>query len=158
MITEVSKLLSEHGISPTPQRLAIFNYVYGRTDHPSVDKVFMDLRKKIPTLSKTTVYATMQKLADEHLIGRVSIEDGEVRYDGSAKFHAHFKCRGCGRLFDVPIEEPHNKPYASLPQGFRTDDEQLLYYGLCSKCAEKGTREQETTKANRCKPRRRNEQ
>lgn len=158
MITEVSKLLSAHGLSPTPQRLAIFKCVYGRVDHPSVDKVFVELRAKIPTLSKTTVYATMQKLAEEHLIGRVLIEDGEVRYDGSAAFHAHFKCRACGHLFDVEVPRPHDKPFAQLPRGFRTDDEQLLYYGLCAKCSARGASKQVKTNENRRKPKRRRKQ
>ena len=160
MITEEeSELLKSHGIAPTPQRLAIFRRVHGRKDHPSVDRIFVELRPKIPTLSKTTVYATMQKLADERLIGRVCIEDGEVRYDGSAAFHAHFKCRVCGGLFDIGVREPHDRPFAALPRGFRQEDEQLFYFGLCPKCSGRDATARKTTGETRRKPKatRRNE-
>lgn len=141
MITDAPGLLSSHGIIPTPQRLAIFRAVYGRTDHPSVDTVFVALREQMPTLSKTTVYATMQRLAEVHLIGRVCIEDGEVRYDGSPVFHAHFKCRACGELIDFEPPKRHPHPYAAISAGFEVDDEQLLYFGLCPKCARKGAKD-----------------
>lgn len=159
MITEGSELLQAHGIAPTPQRLAIFRRVLGRKDHPSVDRIFVELRPKMPTLSKTTVYTTMQMLADERLIGRVCIEDGEVRYDGSASFHAHFKCRTCGGLFDIGVHEPHDRPFAALPKGFRQEDEQLLYFGLCPKCSERDATARKTTGETRRKPKatRRNE-
>lgn len=145
MITEASELLLAHGIAPTPQRLAIFRLLQGRKDHPYVDTVFMELRGEMPTLSKTTVYATMQRLAEARLIGRVCIEDGEVRYDGSAAFHPHFKCRGCGELFDVPPPKRHAHPYAALPEGFRVDEEQLLYFGLCPRCVRKDAKSAQKT-------------
>ena len=122
---------------PTPQRLAVFASVAGRKDHPSVDDVFNDLREKMPTLSKTTVYTTMQLLAEKHLIATVHVDEGELRFDGETAFHAHFRCRECGRVFDVMLDRPHRKPFAKLPEGFEPDDEELIYYGLCPKCKKK---------------------
>ena len=147
MITEVSEVLLEAGISPTPQRLSIYKAVAGRTDHPCVDKVYNELKRKIPSLSRTTVYKTMQLFADHHLIGRVSIEDGEVRYDGSPHFHAHFKCRGCGKLYDIEVPGRVEKTLAEIPEGFEMDEEQLLYFGTCKACLKKQKGQQQQDKA-----------
>ena len=146
MITQVSELLLAAGISPTPQRLMIYQAVAGRKDHPCVDKVYGELKRKIPTLSRTTVYKTMQLFAAAHLIGRVSIEDGEVRYDGSPHFHAHFKCRECGHLYDIEVEPRIARALDAVPEGFCKQDEQLLYFGVCPKCNKQQKAKAKTTK------------
>ena len=138
MTATPQKTLIEHGIMPTPQRLAVFAAVAGRKDHPSVDTVFVELRKKLPTLSKTTVYATMQLLAKKRLVGLVHGADEEARFDGSAEFHAHFRCRGCGGLFDIPLAGPHERPFAKLPKGFVAEGEELVYHGVCPACRQRG--------------------
>ena len=131
------QLLAEHGILPTPQRLAVFGAVAGRRDHPSVDKIYVELRRKLPTLSKTTVYSTMQLLAEKHLIGMVHGDREELRFDGATEFHAHFRCRDCGGLYDIGLADRHEKPFAKLPRGFVSDDEELIYYGTCPDCNKK---------------------
>ncbi len=136
MITTLCQQLKENGILPTPQRLAVFECVAGCRNHPSVDDVYATLRGKLPTLSKTTVYSTMQLLAGRGLIGVLHGVDEELRYDGIRDFHAHFKCTGCGRLFDIAMQAPHRNPFAHLPEGFRLDDEELTYYGRCPACAQ----------------------
>mgnify|MGYP003302804091 CR=1 FL=1 len=52
--------LLEHGIKPSMQRIAIMDYLLTHKDHPSIDAIFMALSKKMPTLSKTTVYNTLK--------------------------------------------------------------------------------------------------
>jgi len=134
MITK-AEILSERGIVPTPQRVAVYEAVAGRRDHPTVDAVFAELRRKMPTLSKTTVYTAMRLLAKNQLIGTVHAERGELRYDGMPGFHAHFKCRKCGGLFDIPLPGEHGTAFARMPKGFVFDDEELTYYGLCPNCS-----------------------
>ena len=140
MITGLSKRLSDCGILPTPQRLAVYRSLVSRRDHPSVDAVFADLRRKLPTLSKTTVYSTMRLLAERGLIGTLHGDGDEVRYDGFTEFHAHFRCRVCGTVFDVMLGKPHCKPFAKLPEGFAAEGEELTYHGLGPDCRKKNNR------------------
>lgn len=137
MNPKLQQLLAERGILPTPQRLAVFGAVAGRRDHPSVDKVYVELRRKLPTLSKTTVYSTMQLLAEKRLIGMVHGDREELRFDGSTEFHAHFRCQACGRLYDIPLASRHEKPFAKLPRGFLAENEELIYHGTCPDCNNK---------------------
>ena len=137
MNTTLSRELVTRGISPTPQRLAVYGAVAGRRDHPSVETVHRGLRRRLPTLSKTTVYATLQLLAEKRLIGCVHGEGDEVRYDGSPAFHAHFRCRACGKIYDVMPEGAHERPFVRVPKGFQIDNEELTYYGICSSCGKK---------------------
>ncbi len=134
MNTELQQLLVSHGVTPTPQRLAVFEAVAGRRDHPGVETVFASLRGAMPTLSKTTVYAALQLLAEKGLVGTVRGDREGVRYDGDAGFHAHFRCKACGGLFDVAVAGPHRRPFVDLPDGFEPDEEDLTYYGRCPAC------------------------
>ena len=123
-----------NGISATVQRVAMLEKIYGRREHPSVDELYVQLKKTMPTLSKTTVYTTLELFAEKHLIGMVHDDCGELHYDGVTSFHAHFKCKRCGQIFDIEMKSKPKRPFAELPDGFEMENEELTYYGLCPKC------------------------
>lgn len=135
MNAETKELLLQKGIRPSPQRVAVFEEVYHHTTHPSVEMVYNALREKLPTLSRTTVYSTMQLLAEKNLILEVRDGEGEIRYDGFTQFHAHFRCRHCNGLYDIDVVGNHDKPFVRMPEGYVPDEEQLIYYGLCPNCS-----------------------
>ena len=135
MITELAEILKAHGLRPSPQRLAVFEFIRGSKAHPTVEAVFAALRKRMPTLSRTTVYTTMHALAAKGLVTALRAEGEELRYDGDRASHAHFKCRACGGFYDVPYPPGVTGGFAALPPGFAAEEEQLVYYGLCERCA-----------------------
>lgn len=137
VLKTTADILLSKGIRPSPQRLAVYEALAGRRDHPSADVLFRELRLKMPTMSKTTVLNTMRLLQSVGLVRDVRCEEGELRFDGNAEFHAHFKCRECGVLVDIPVDVDRKNPFVALPEGFVVDDEQLIYYGLCDKCSKK---------------------
>ena len=137
MSTKVTQILISKGIRPSPQRVAVYEALFGRSDHPSTEKIFHELRPSMPTMSKTTVLDALRLFQNAGLFRDVRCEEGELRFDGNVQFHAHFKCRACGELFDIPVETPHSTTYTKLPEGFDVDDEQLIYYGLCKTCSKK---------------------
>jgi Fe2+ or Zn2+ uptake regulation protein len=51
---DLKKVLSSQGIKPTYQRLMILGYIKERRNHPTVDMIYQDLVKEIPTMSKPT--------------------------------------------------------------------------------------------------------
>ena len=139
--------LNAVGITPTPQRLAVFEAVSARADHPSVETLFRDLRENLPTLSKTTVDSTLQLLASRHLIGSLHLDDEEIRYDGTPASHAHFKCRRCGKVFDLKPRPPHRADRRPLPPGFVCEDEEVTYYGRCPACSAPNDRSEDARQA-----------
>ena len=138
MTTTLYEVLKSRGIRPSPQRIAVFEFVRGSKAHPTVDAVFAALRRRMPTLSRTTVYTTMHALAAKGLVTALRAEDEELRYDGDLVPHAHFKCRACGGFYDVPYAPGCAGGFAALPEGFESDDEQLVYYGRCGRCSKGG--------------------
>ncbi len=100
----LKKFLEDKKISPTIQRLKILKFIKGNKKHPTVDMIYRKISKEIPTLSKTTIYNTMNLLVKKGVVSEICLGEGEVRYDINLNPHCHFRCTECGNIFDVEIE------------------------------------------------------
>ncbi len=135
METAVQHLIN-HGIRPSVQRVAIMHYLMEHFTHPTVDTIYRDLLPEIPTLSRTTVYNTLQLLQEHNAVWALSIDKRNVHYDGNLKPHAHFLCRECGQVFDIEIND-HLKSHLHSYPGFKVEKVELNYFGLCPNCKAK---------------------
>ena len=131
-IKDLAEILKEKNIKPSYQRVKIFEYLVLRKNHPTVDEIFKDLVKEIPTLSKATVYNTLDLFKRSGLAIVVTIEDNKTRYDAEVSVHGHFKCENCGTIFDFPVDE---KALCSDTQGdFMITEKNVYFKGICPKC------------------------
>lgn len=131
-----TQLLVEHGIRPSVQRLAIMQYLLEHHTHPTADVIYNDLQPEIPTLSRTTVYNTLQLLLAHNAVLALTIDSHTVHYDGTVQPHAHFMCCCCGRIIDLPLDHgiPRN-PFGDAK--FKIEQIQVNYYGVCDECNKK---------------------
>ena len=132
---EFKKLLESKGIKPTVQRLEIMEYVSENKNHPTADQVYRELVKRIPVLSKTTVYNTLNKLAETGLLTPLAITGSEVRFDSLRDSHHHFLCDKCGAIIDLDIKCPHcekEKIEGHLIKGIHGH-----FKGICKNCLRK---------------------
>lgn len=129
---EVVEILKAKGISPTRPRVAILKYVYENFTHPTVEEVYNHLAPEIATLSKTTVYNTLRKYSELGLCSMLTISEKQLVFDGNAKSHAHFMCKLCGRVYDVPTADKIMEDLA-IP-GHRAEEMHLYYKGTCQSC------------------------
>ncbi len=126
--------LSGYGIRPSVQRIAIMRYLLKNKTHPTADEVFESLKRQIPTLSKTTVYNTLRLFVENGAAIYVGIDEKNARFDGYVEPHAHFRCKKCGYIIDIPIN-----PDSLLPKEFNGEIEDTYFYlkGICEKCKKK---------------------
>lgn len=128
----IKDILQKAGISPSMQRIMIYDYLAKNHVHPTVDMIYNALSKQIPTLSKTTVYNTMQKFVEAQLVLALRVYENEVRYDINTHPHAHFKCTSCKKVFDIELDKidlNHNNL-----DGFFVQSSELNLEGLCPDC------------------------
>jgi len=128
----LKKELKKKNISLSYQRLKVLEYLTQNRCHPTVEQIFTELQKDIPTLSKTTVYNTLRILAEAGLVKVIIIEDKETRYDIDTEDHGHFKCECCGTIFDFPIDIDSLIP-EDLSK-FKINDKNVYFKGLCPEC------------------------
>ena len=131
--------MTQNGIRPSIQRLAIYRYVKESSSHPTVDMVYTQLHAEYPTLSRTTVYNTLHLLSEKGLLKTLNIDTDEQRYDGMLKKHIHFKCIKCKKIYDL-MDDDGIKQFDEcctriLPKGFSTENTELNLWGTCSECA-----------------------
>ena len=112
----------------------IFAIINTSRDHLTVEQIFQKLRKIHPQVVLATVYNNLNRLLEEELIRKVSVEGMPDRYDRMKK-HDHLVCKCCGKLSDITLEDLT----ASLKKQLGDD---VLYYDLkvyyvCPACREK---------------------
>ncbi len=123
------------GLKMTPQRLAILEYLEGNTSHPSAEDIFRHVEEKFPSMSFATVYNTLEALKEKGLIIELNIEPGKKRFDPNIEPHHHMICEKCHRIFDVFEDFSVDLP-PKYAQKFKVKRSQVVFYGLCSRCAE----------------------
>lgn len=129
---DIATYLKEHNIKPSYSRIRILDYMLTHKNHPTVDMIYGNLVKEIPTLSKTTVYNTMELFLNHNVVKLISIDEKETRYDADISTHGHFKCDNCGRIVDLFFEEPLPVHKSDKILEIR----EIHYYakGLCEQC------------------------
>ena len=117
------------------QRESIKNNLMGRTDHPTAETVYSDIRQEYPNISLGTVYRNLSLLADLGEIQKISTENGPDRFDGNSKPHYHFFCTNCNSVLDLKMKNIDlinviaAEEFAGLIEGHIT-----RFYGLCPEC------------------------
>ena len=124
----------------TAQRALILSTLDTLDTHPTAEELHAIAAQKDSTLHLSTVYRTLHWLEQEGLVSarRFDEDRRHERFDPMLpRQHHHFRCTACGSVieFDHPalpfIQEDFEQQY-----GARVDNLSLMFYGLCSCCAQ----------------------
>ena len=131
-------ILLTHHIKPSVQRMAIMDYLMAHCTHPTVEEIYSALSPTMPTLSKTTVYNTLKLLTDQGAVRMLSIDERFTCYDTRTDPHAHFLCRKCGQVYDLPLPTGPVKVAAAVSEGHDVEEIHYYYKGVCKQCRPAG--------------------
>ncbi len=135
MLEKYVELLKDHSLKITPQRLQILKYLDTHRIHPTVDEIYSELKKSFPSLSKTTVYNSLEILQKHGLIQSLTITGHQARYDFKHDMHHHFLCTNCGKIIDIDIKCPNIGKI--IKDGYTIDEVHGYFKGLCKQCAQR---------------------
>lgn len=91
--------LKKAQIQPSAPRVAIAQFVWGTTDHPTAEDVKAAIGDEY---SLATVYNTLHLLVEKGLLREVREAPSEaVRYDRNTKPHFHFFDEATGEMHDL---------------------------------------------------------
>ena len=135
MNVEVDRLLREHGLQVTAQRLAILRAVSARP-HATADELIDDVRAVIGSISRQAVYDTLSVLVEKNLLRRIQPAGSAARYeDRVGDNHHHLICRGCGMTFDIDcVVGAAPCLTADDDHGFEIDEAEVIFWGRCPSC------------------------
>lgn len=115
MVDDIISILRAHGIQPTPQRIAVAQCVLGDKSHPSAQQVWERVKRVQPTVSRATVYNTLNLFAERHLVKVQALNEGTIVFDPHVTPHHHFIDQETGTIYDVPWDAVKVTGEASLP-------------------------------------------
>ena len=136
---EVRALFRAKKVPLTHQRLAVYEELTGRRDHPSAEALYASLKKAYPSLSLATVYKTLQTLHELGMVARVDSPTAQARYDAIVDTHHHAVCSACGDIQDL-FDPRLDKLPAPSARGFHISGHSVHFHGLCASCAKKAGR------------------
>jgi Fur family peroxide stress response transcriptional regulator len=130
----------------TGQRLAIMKTLMESKSHLSADELYQKLKSSHPTLSMSTVYKTLQMMAQIGAVMTIETGPGCQKFDAGSRPHHHAICSSCGRIIDVDFNTypvPLNKD--NLIPGFMVQKVKVYFNGLCEDCAKEKRKSKNTS-------------
>ncbi|MDZ7762234.1 MAG: transcriptional repressor [Desulfovermiculus sp.] len=139
-LDEMLAKLKRHEFRITPQRLAVLKVLAASQGHPSVERIYEQVRRDFPTTSIATVYKTIHLLKQMDEVLELGFPDGSNRYDGNKPFpHPHVICIRCQKILDPDLESLQDMTAeVSAATGFEIMTHRLDFFGLCAECGKKG--------------------
>ncbi len=96
--------LRSKGLKVTPQRIAVFEAVLKRKNHPTAIEISEYIKKEHPHISVGTVYKVLDLLVEKGLLKKVKSEKEVMRYDAFTAPHHHLYDSESDRILD--FEDP----------------------------------------------------
>jgi Fe2+ or Zn2+ uptake regulation protein len=128
-MTSIIELLNQYGIQPTPQRIAVAEFVLKTNSHPTADEVWATVREGCPTLSRATVYNTLNLFAEKGLLKLQPLKEGVAVFDPNVGRHHHLVDEETGKVYDIPWESLSVSGEDTL-EGFVIRDYQVVLRGI----------------------------
>lgn len=131
----LTQKLRELGYRITPQRRVILHILRHANDHLTPGEVFTLAQESLPGLTETTVYRTLEFLAQVGLAQAAFGSSGKRAYEISDHDHHHLICRDCGHESEIPHAQLAGL-YAELEgnTNFKLVQNHITLFGLCPSC------------------------
>jgi Fur family iron response transcriptional regulator len=128
IVNETSTILQSHGIQPTAQRLAIAKVILGSKLHPSADEVLDAVNHQGGSVSRATVFNTLNTFVEQGLCRALVLTEGHVVYDPNMERHHHLVDEDSGRIYDLPWDAVEVKITRPV-EGFEVENLEVVVRG-----------------------------
>jgi len=124
--SEILARFESLGILPTAQRLEIAAILLEKAQHLSVEQVLTRLRARGSTVSKATVYNSLNLFGKKGLIKECLVDPERRFYDSTTSPHHHFFNSDTGELSDIASDRIEVSGLPDLPEGTRLESAELI--------------------------------
>lgn len=118
----------------TSQKKIILDYLRSVKTHPNAETVYKEAKKKLPSISRGTVYRILSNLKEKKEIQIIEAKN-TAHFDADTSDHSHFICSECNRVYDVCCKclkcgvLKKKKTKVGKINSFK-----IYFYGICEKC------------------------
>lgn len=139
-INRFKQALRAGSLRLTSQRLAVLEDILTGDEHRECDDIFLSLRGRGITVSRATIYRTLDILEKVGFVRKMDIGDGRFRYENrlAQSHHDHLICLECGRIIEF-VDRGIERQQERLSKEY---DFQLIrhlhqLFGICRVCRTK---------------------
>ena len=134
---QLKKALKKEGLRYTQQRQSIWNEMCATDEHRDAEEIYLSLRNEGMSVSRATVYRTIDVLVKNNLVRKLELGDGRARYEHKMdlEHHDHLICVQCGKIeefMDETIEEIQETIVNDL--GFKLIRHIHQLFVICNNC------------------------
>jgi Fur family ferric uptake transcriptional regulator len=131
-------LLREQGMRMTPQRIAIVTEIMTTPGYVIPMEVIRQIQARVPGVSASTVYRTLERLEQVGVLVHVHLESGIGYHRLAEAQHVHLTCAGCGAERELPSSALERLERVIVDDhGFWPDFSHHAISGLCASCRKK---------------------
>jgi Fe2+ or Zn2+ uptake regulation protein len=134
--SHIEDKIRKAGLKVTPQRYAVLEYLFRTSEHPTAERIEIEVNRQWPAASRATIYNALNALKEANLVQEVRTE-GATRYEASSAPHHHFICRVCGALKDLGAESLTSQFEIETSDGAIVEEFTIIARGVCPACLEK---------------------
>ena len=133
--TTYVKLLEEHGIKPTANRIVLARALTSSMQPLSL----AELERRIQTIDKSNIFRGLMLFREHHLVHTIEGGNEGTKYELCHSHdhehdddqHPHFYCEQCHETYCLDYTEV---PHVTLPEGFEATSVNLMIKGTCPHC------------------------
>jgi Fe2+ or Zn2+ uptake regulation protein len=138
MKESIIKKMREERLKLTPQRLAVIEVLVDKIPlHPSAGFIYHEARKKVKSLSLSTVYSILNEFSKRGIIKMLEFDRMENRYEVNTTEHINLICKGCKKIIDYKPPFIIDTDEIQKRFSFQVTDSRLEYYGYCQECSKR---------------------
>lgn len=134
-LADLERRLREAELRVTRPRVAVLSAIHEHP-HSDTDSIITLVRADLGEVSHQAVYDVLRALTASGLIRRIQPLGSVARYEARVgDNHHHVVCRECGAIADVDCATGQTPCLtASDDHGYRIDEAEVIYWGLCPDC------------------------
>ena len=138
------RMMQGRGFRVTAPREAVLSILEKEQTHLSAKEIYSKVIAIEPSVGLTTIYRTLEMLAEMGVINRVEIGDKTTRYEiksNSSKHHHHIICTNCRKVIDYSeFSEEEKKLFTKMTKNIekkynvKITGHNVQFFGICLEC------------------------
>ncbi|EPR66500.1 Fur family transcriptional regulator [Cyclobacterium qasimii] len=132
-VEKLKEKITSKGMKFTHQRLVIYRSLCDSQDHPTADMVYNQITEENPSISKGTVYKTLESFVNAGILQKFRDDLGLMRFDPVMDTHSHLYCNESSNIRDYKnpdLEQLLNNFFKENQiEGFEVEEVSLVIKG-----------------------------